>query len=69
VVRILAHAIVREGTTLRDYRTPSGATGEFKKELLVYDRGGEPCRVCGTALAATHDIDNRQTVFCWRCQD
>jgi formamidopyrimidine-DNA glycosylase len=69
VVRILAHAIVREGTTLRDSRTPSGATGEFKEELLVYDRGGEPCRVCGTALAVTHDIDNRQTVFCWRCQD
>jgi formamidopyrimidine-DNA glycosylase len=69
VVRILAHAIAREGTTLRDYRTPSGATGAFKEELLVYDRAGEPCRVCGTALAVTHDIDARQTVFCWRCQD
>jgi formamidopyrimidine-DNA glycosylase len=68
VQRILAHAIAREGTTLRDYRTPSGATGEFKDELLVYDRAGEPCRVCGTTLAATNDIDNRQTVFCWRCQ-
>jgi formamidopyrimidine-DNA glycosylase len=68
VHRILAHAIAREGTTLRDYRTPSGATGEFKEELLVYDRGGEPCRVCGTTLAMTQDIDNRQTVFCWRCQ-
>lgn len=68
VVRILAHAIAREGTTLRDYRTPSGATGEFKEELLVYDRGGEPCRVCGTLLAVTHEIDARQTVFCWRCQ-
>ena len=68
VHRILAHAIQREGTTLRDYRTPSGATGEFKEELLVYDRGGEPCRVCGTTLAMTQDIDKRQTVFCWRCQ-
>jgi formamidopyrimidine-DNA glycosylase len=68
VARILAHAITREGTTLRDYRTPSGATGEFKEELLVYDRDGEPCRVCGTTLAMTQDIDNRQTVFCWRCQ-
>jgi formamidopyrimidine-DNA glycosylase len=66
--RILAHAIEREGTTLRDYRTPTGATGEFKNELLVYDRGGEPCRVCGTVLAMTQDIDRRQTVFCWRCQ-
>lgn len=68
VHRILVHAIEREGTTLRDYRTPSGATGEFKDQLLVYDRAGEPCRVCGTTLALTQDIDNRQTVFCWRCQ-
>lgn len=68
VVRILAHAIAREGTTLRDYRTPSGATGEFRGELLVYDRGGAPCRTCGTRLAMTQEIDGRQTVFCWRCQ-
>jgi formamidopyrimidine-DNA glycosylase len=68
VVRILAHAIAREGTTLRDYRTPSGATGAFKEELLVYDRAGAPCRSCGTALAMTQAIDGRQTVFCWRCQ-
>jgi formamidopyrimidine-DNA glycosylase len=68
VRRILSHAIEREGTTLRDYRTPSGATGEFKDELLVYDRAGESCRVCGTTLAATQEIDGRQTVFCWRCQ-
>ena len=56
------------GTTLRDYRTPSGATGAFKEELLVYDRAGAPCRSCGTALAMTQEIDGRQTVFCWRCQ-
>lgn len=68
VVRVLTHAIAREGTTLRDYRTPNGATGEFKEELLVYDRAGEPCRTCGTALAMTQEIDGRQTVFCWRCQ-
>lgn len=68
VHRILSHAIAREGTTLRDYRTPSGATGEFKEELLVYDRGGAPCRACGTLLAMTQEIDGRQTVFCWRCQ-
>lgn len=68
VARILHLAIVREGTTLRDYRTASGAEGAFREELLVYGREGAPCRRCGTALLATHDIDNRQTVFCWRCQ-
>jgi formamidopyrimidine-DNA glycosylase len=68
VVRILKRAIEREGTTLRDYRTASGTAGEFKSELLVYGREGQPCPRCGTRLLATHDIDARQTVFCWRCQ-
>ncbi len=68
VVRILRRAIEREGTTLRDYRTASGEAGEFREELLVYGKAGEPCPNCGTALVATHDIDARQTVFCWRCQ-
>ncbi len=68
VRRILALAIESEGTTLRDYRTSTGKPGNFQLELLVYGREGEPCRTCGTTLAATHDIDARQTVFCWRCQ-
>ncbi|HRP08054.1 MAG TPA: bifunctional DNA-formamidopyrimidine glycosylase/DNA-(apurinic or apyrimidinic site) lyase [Gemmatimonadales bacterium] len=65
---ILAQAIANEGTTFRDYRTATGGSGGFQDKLLVYDRAGEPCRNCGTRLAVTHDIDNRQTVFCWRCQ-
>ena len=31
-------------------------------------RLGVELRRCGTLLVATHDIDARQTVFCWRCQ-
>ncbi len=66
--RILATAIEAEGTTLRDYRTGTGQPGTFQLELLVYGREGEPCRACGTRLAATHAIDARITVFCHRCQ-
>lgn len=68
VTRILAQAIAAEGTTFRDYVTSTGSPGNFQLELLVYGREGEPCRVCGTMLAATQEIDARNTVFCWRCQ-
>ena len=66
--RILAAAIDAEGTTFRDYRTGTGQPGSFQLELMVYEREGEPCRVCGTTLAGTHAIDARITVFCHRCQ-
>lgn len=66
--RILALAIEQEGTSFRDYVTSTGQPGNFQLELKVYGREGEPCRHCGTTLAATQAIDARQTVFCWRCQ-
>lgn len=66
--RILAAAIASSGTTVRDYRTGTGETGNFQLELLVYGRQGEPCTVCGTRLTGTHTIDARITVFCHRCQ-
>lgn len=69
VHRILSAAIASEGTSFRDYVNGTGEQGNFQLELLVYGREGEPCRVCGTTLAVTHEIDARSTVFCWRCQE
>jgi len=68
VQRILSAAIASDGTTIRDYVTGTGQAGGFQRQMLVYGRGGEPCANCGTALAETHEIDARSTVFCWRCQ-
>ena len=39
VKAILAHAIQRGGTTLRDFISPDGAPGYFEQELLAYGRG------------------------------
>jgi formamidopyrimidine-DNA glycosylase len=66
--RILTAAIGSNGTTIRDYKTGTGDSGNFQLELLVYGREGEPCRVCGTRLTGTHEIDARISVFCHRCQ-
>ena len=66
--RILQAAINSQGTTFRDYRTGTGEKGNFQLELFVYGREGEKCKVCGTRLAHTHEIDARITVFCHKCQ-
>jgi len=65
---ILARAVASTGTTFRDYRTATGARGQFQFQLKVYGRGGEPCVQCGRRLATTHAIDLRSTTFCPTCQ-
>ena len=67
VKRILAHAIARGGTTLRDFLAPDGAPGYFEQELAAYGRGGEPCPRCGRALRQAA-IGQRTTSWCPNCQ-
>jgi len=67
VKRILAHAIRRGGTTLRDFISPDGVPGYFEQELFVYGRAGEPCKVCGTPIRAIV-LGQRSTFYCPRCQ-
>ena len=67
VKRILAWAIERGGTTLRDFLNPDGAPGYFFRELNVYGRAGEPCRVCGSSIRQAA-LGQRSTFWCPRCQ-
>jgi formamidopyrimidine-DNA glycosylase len=67
VKEILAHAIRRGGTTLRDFLNPDGEPGYFEQELFVYGRAGEGCKVCGATLRAA-DWGQRATAYCPRCQ-
>ena len=64
---ILAHAIARGGTTLRDFLNPDGAPGYFEQELSAYGRGGEPCPRCGRPMKQA-SIGQRATVWCGHCQ-
>ncbi|WP_374012559.1 bifunctional DNA-formamidopyrimidine glycosylase/DNA-(apurinic or apyrimidinic site) lyase [Pseudoxanthomonas koreensis] len=64
---ILAHAIRRGGTTLRNFLAPDGAPGYFEQELSVYGRGGQPCPACATPLRQA-SIGQRTSVWCPRCQ-
>ncbi|HEV7272550.1 bifunctional DNA-formamidopyrimidine glycosylase/DNA-(apurinic or apyrimidinic site) lyase [Pseudoxanthomonas sp.] len=64
---ILAYAITRGGTTLRDFLSPDGAPGYFEQELSAYGRGGEPCPRCGRPMKHA-SIGQRATVWCGHCQ-
>lgn len=67
VKRILAWAIKRGGTTLRDFINPDGMPGYFVRELMAYGREGEPCKVCGTPIRQAV-LGQRSTFWCPRCQ-
>ena len=64
---ILQRAIDAGGTTIRDYIGVDENTGYFQRELMVYDRQGEPCRTCGTEIKRTIDT-GRSTYYCRTCQ-
>ena len=64
---ILGYAIIRGGTTLRDFISPDGMPGYFEQELQAYGRGGEPCLRCGRALRSA-SIGQRASVWCSHCQ-
>jgi formamidopyrimidine-DNA glycosylase len=67
IKRVLAYAIERGGTTLRDFTGGDGKPGYFQQELFAYGRGGELCKVCGVTLSELR-LGQRASVFCRRCQ-
>lgn len=64
---VLGEAIGVGGTTLRDYVNTDGMPGYFRQQLFVYERAGEPCRVCGTAIRQRVQAQ-RSTYWCPTCQ-
>jgi formamidopyrimidine-DNA glycosylase len=64
---VLAKAVAKGGSTLRDFSNAWGESGYFQLEAMVYDRAGEPCRVCGTPIRTIRQ-GARATYFCPVCQ-
>lgn len=64
---VLTDSIREGGTTLRDFLNPEGEPGYFRQRLFVYERKGEPCRVCGTPIRHAV-LGQRSTYWCPKCQ-
>jgi formamidopyrimidine-DNA glycosylase len=64
---VLEESIGRMGTTISTYRTIWNEPGQYGEQLLVYDRAGQPCRRCGTAVRRIVQ-GGRATFFCPGCQ-
>ena len=67
IKQVLTEAIHTGGTTLRDYVNADGIPGYFRQQLYVYERAGEPCRICRTPIR--HSVQGqRSTYWCAVCQ-
>ncbi|MDH4146172.1 MAG: bifunctional DNA-formamidopyrimidine glycosylase/DNA-(apurinic or apyrimidinic site) lyase [Acidimicrobiia bacterium] len=64
---VLAAGISHGGTTLRDYRTLEGTSGENQDHLDCYGRAGHACARCASLLRS-RVYDGRTSTFCPTCQ-
>jgi len=64
---VLTESIEYGGTTLRDFVGSDGRPGYFRIALRVYDRAGEPCLQCATAIRRIVQ-GQRATYYCPQCQ-
>lgn len=67
VREVLARAVERGGSTLRDFSSALGESGHFQLEAAVYGRAGQPCIRCATPLRQIRQ-GQRSTYFCPVCQ-
>ena len=64
---ILAAAIEQGGSSLRDFIAVNGQSGYFQQSYFVYNRTGQPCRICATAIRQIKQ-GQRSTFYCVTCQ-
>jgi len=64
---VLARAVAQGGSSLRDFSNAQGQNGYFQLEAKVYDRTGQPCRVCDASIKRIVQ-GQRSTFFCPVCQ-
>lgn len=64
---VLAQAVAKGGSTLKDFSNAQGDSGYFQLEARVYDRAGLPCKVCAAPIRSMRQ-GQRSTFFCVNCQ-
>ena len=65
--KVLGEAIDAGGSSVSDYVDVDGRQGSFQVRHNVYQKNGQPCPRCGTAIRRIL-VTQRGTHFCPRCQ-
>ena len=65
--QVLMRAVTTGGSTLKDFTNARGEGGYFQLEAMVYNRAGQPCRVCGNLVKSLRQ-GQRSTFYCAQCQ-
>ncbi len=64
---VLTKAVRLRGTSTSDFRDTAGLEGGYTGHRLVYQREGEPCQRCATAIKRI-TVGGRSASFCPKCQ-
>ncbi len=67
IIQVLQASIEAGGTTFSNFLNVQGVNGNYSGVAWVYGRTGEPCRVCGSAIARLK-LAGRSSHFCPKCQ-
>jgi formamidopyrimidine-DNA glycosylase len=67
IIQVLETSIAAGGTTFSNFLNVKGINGNYGGVAWVYNRTGEPCRVCGTPIQRIK-LGGRSSHFCPQCQ-
>ncbi|MEH1999649.1 MAG: DNA-formamidopyrimidine glycosylase [Nostoc sp.] len=67
IIQVLETSIEAGGTTFSNFLNVKGTNGNYGGVAWVYNRAGEPCRVCGTEIQRIR-LAGRSSHFCSQCQ-
>lgn len=67
IIQVLKNSIAAGGTTFSNFLNVQGINGNYGGVAWVYNRTGEPCRICGTPIQRIR-LAGRSAHFCPQCQ-
>lgn len=67
IIQVLQTSIEAGGTTFSNFLNVQGINGNYGGVAWVYNRNGEPCKICGTVLGRIR-LAGRSAHFCPQCQ-
>lgn len=64
---IMDKSIKNQGTTVFTFKFAKNHSGSFQNHLMVYERQGQKCKVCGSTIKKIM-LNGRGTCYCPKCQ-